>query len=435
MDSGCQSVDFDKIALPLRPVGPGESGDGLPYAPQDWPNPGDIWGWRVGNRKTSTGFMADRYLILPCRLQKTFHTQHFNSKYSAQVFIQKEFPEVDIEAFFASFNWRIPSAPQTPKKNGIRTPCIPSIQEKVEKSECESKKPGTSPCKAENVISSIPSKQEKAEISGFESKLGTLPCKAGNRICSLRLQARNFSLPAMDCDICCSESGFCRDCCCILCCKTVDWAYGGYSFIRCEAVVSESYICGHVAHLECALRAYMCGTVGGSIGLDVEYYCRRCDTRTDLTSHVTKIVQVCESLHTLDDTEKILKLGVCILRGSQQESTQKLLQKIGLTFGKLNRGPDREEVPDVKGNNPVVPPVTQESLDEKPSLHKLPVKQPVELRRKRQRPLTRAKSTTPTAKPRQPFPHSSFLHSEGEKGFILLPDPMDVAPLQAVYSQ
>lgn len=34
-------------------------------------------------------------------------------------------------------------------------------------------------------------------------------------------------------------------------------------------------ICGHVAHfLEFALRSYMAGTVGRSVGLDAEYYCR-----------------------------------------------------------------------------------------------------------------------------------------------------------------
>ncbi|KAM1348857.1 hypothetical protein PS2_003035 [Malus domestica] len=31
----------------------------------------------------------------------------------------------------------------------------------------------------------------------------------------------------------------------------------------------------------------MAGTVGGSIGLDSEYYCRRCDEKTDLVSYKT----------------------------------------------------------------------------------------------------------------------------------------------------
>ncbi|KAK1281098.1 hypothetical protein QJS04_geneDACA004698 [Acorus gramineus] len=154
-------------------------------------------------------------------------------------------------------------------------------------------------------------------------------------MCRLRLKARAFSLAAMDCDICCSEVGFCCDCCCILCCKTIDWAYGGYSYIRCEATVNEKHICGHVAHLDCALRSYMAGTVGGSIGLDVEYYCRRCDKKTDLISHVVKLLQTCEALDTRDDIEKILNVGLCILRGSEQMRAKSLLNRIGSILTKV----------------------------------------------------------------------------------------------------
>ncbi|GJM96597.1 hypothetical protein PR202_ga13452 [Eleusine coracana subsp. coracana] len=108
------------------------------------------------------------------------------------------------------------------------------------------------------------------------------PCKARNNLCSLEREGFIESSPAQACDICCTEPGFCRECCCILCRRTIDNSFGGYSFIKCEAVVEENYICGHVAHLDCALRCYMAGTVGGTIGLDVQYYCRRCDNKTNL---------------------------------------------------------------------------------------------------------------------------------------------------------
>lgn len=130
------------------------------------------------------------------------------------------------------------------------------------------------------------------------------------------------------CDVCCSEPGFCRECCCILCCKPIDLAFGGYSFIRCEAAVHDNLICGHAAHVNCALRSYMAGTVGGSVGLDTEYYCRRCDTRTDLTKHVLSLLKNCESIVSEDDIDKMLCVGVCLLRGSHKKDSQRLLNRI-----------------------------------------------------------------------------------------------------------
>lgn len=62
------------------------------------------------------------------------------------------------------------------------------------------------------------------------------------------------------------------ECCCILCCKTINTAIGGYSYITCKATVLDGNICGHIAHIDCALRAYVAGSVGGSIGLDAEYF-------------------------------------------------------------------------------------------------------------------------------------------------------------------
>ena len=118
---------------------------------------------------------------------------------------------------------------------------------------------------------------ETEETSASDSLMADLTCKAGNKTCT-SLGAVGSASGVMLCDICCSEPGFCRDCCCILCCKTVSSSYGGYSYIRCQALLN-GYACGHVTHLNCGPRAYMAGIVGGTIGLDAEYYCRRYDSR------------------------------------------------------------------------------------------------------------------------------------------------------------
>ncbi|XP_077247724.1 CDPK adapter, putative (DUF1423) isoform X2 [Tasmannia lanceolata] len=302
------------------PVEAGASGEGLPYAPEDWPTPGDKWKWKVGRRKAASGHWCDRYLYPPDRIQKAGKKFFFASRQAIKAYLQKEFPNVDTNAFFNSFTWRVPSSDSTPQKEDNGSSGVHPI--------------------------------DLTEHSGSESTFGTMGCKAGNKMCALQVQAQSCSFPAMDCDVCCSETGFCRDCCCILCCKTIDWAYGGYSFIRCEARVNENYICGHVAHVNCALRSYMAGTVGGSIGLDVEYYCRRCDKKTDLFLHVTRLLKTCESLDSRDDIEKILNLGLCILRGSQQTNAKNLFNRIQLVLTKLKSGIYLEEIWMVEDNNP-----------------------------------------------------------------------------------
>lgn len=161
-------------------------------------------------------------------------------------------------------------------------------------------------------------------------------CKAGNDKCgSLMPPSETEPLPAMPCDICCGEPNFCSDCCCILCCKSISLEHESYSYVKCEAVVSEGHICGHVAHLNCALRAYMAGTIGGSIGLDAEYYCRRCDAKKDLVPHVNRFLEICQTVEYQGDVEKILNLGICVLRGSQRENAKELLNCIESTVIKV----------------------------------------------------------------------------------------------------
>ncbi|TXG72070.1 hypothetical protein EZV62_000649 [Acer yangbiense] len=94
----------------LKPVTPCEVGEGLPYAPMDWPNPGDNWGWRVGKRISNVGYYSDRFLYLPKRIQRAGAPRHFASKLSLERFLKSEFPGADLEGFFASFSWKVPSS-------------------------------------------------------------------------------------------------------------------------------------------------------------------------------------------------------------------------------------------------------------------------------------------------------------------------------------
>ncbi|KAL0414520.1 UNVERIFIED_CONTAM: hypothetical protein Sradi_1653700 [Sesamum radiatum] len=92
------------------PVQRGESGEGLPYAPADWPNAGDVWTWKVGNKISPSGYYTHRFLIAPKRLQKSPTRKIWlGSKPSIIRFLQSEFPEADIDTFFASFTWEIPA--------------------------------------------------------------------------------------------------------------------------------------------------------------------------------------------------------------------------------------------------------------------------------------------------------------------------------------
>ncbi|KAI3469582.1 hypothetical protein Pfo_026245 [Paulownia fortunei] len=94
----------------LRPVPPGASGEGLPYAPVDWPSPGDVWTWKVGNKINSSGCYTHRFLIVPKRLQESPSRKIWlGSKPSITRYLQSEFPEADVDAFFASFTWEIPA--------------------------------------------------------------------------------------------------------------------------------------------------------------------------------------------------------------------------------------------------------------------------------------------------------------------------------------
>lgn len=305
--------------LHLRPVRPMESGVGLPYAPENWPNPGDTWRWKAGPRITGKGTFLDRYLYPPKHLPGLSNTEtmrkgtSFRSRLSLERYIRLAFPDADVRKFFASFSWSIPSS-----TDGIsmKRSVLPVYNNSSD---------GEDPMQAADV----------------------LVCKAGNdKCCSLTMppQSETEEEAMMTCDICCGEPSFCVDCSCILCCKSISGEHEGYSYVRCEAVVSEGLVCGHVAHVNCALRAYMAGTVGGSIGLDAEYYCRRCDARKDLVPHVNRFLEICKTVEYQGDVEKILNLGICVLRGSQRVSAKELLNCIESTVIKLKCGTSLEDL-------------------------------------------------------------------------------------------
>ncbi|XVF63094.1 hypothetical protein PTKIN_Ptkin09bG0061300 [Pterospermum kingtungense] len=119
------------------PVPPCSSGEGLPYAPIDWPNPGDIWSWRVGKRANKTGFYHDRFLNVPKSLRKRNYPKMFASKPAVERFIQSHFPDADVNAFFASFTWNIPGIFESPSK-------APAVATEDAKEESNKKTPRSS---------------------------------------------------------------------------------------------------------------------------------------------------------------------------------------------------------------------------------------------------------------------------------------------------
>ncbi|GAA0175131.1 scaffold/adaptor protein [Lithospermum erythrorhizon] len=299
--------------LHLYTVSANESGEGLPYAPINFPNPGDTWTWKVGKRVSTTGYFLDRYLYPPCHLigRGERKKSTFASKLSLEQYVHSTFPSVDVKTFFNSFSWKIPSE-QLSGKIGLSASSI------------------------------LYGEASANSGSGFQPE--TVGCKAGNSACSSLVETENSSAKFMSCNICCIGQDFCRDCCCILCCKIATSAYGGYGYIKCEATVDGEYICGHISHIDCGIRAYMAGTVGGSIGLDAEYYCRLCDSRTDLGLHVMKLLQTCTTIDSLDIIKNILNIGIRLLRYSRKSSAQQLLQLIEFSMAKLEGGANLNDI-------------------------------------------------------------------------------------------
>lgn len=123
--------------FPTPPVPPCTSGEGLPYAPIDWPNPGDVWSWRVGRRVNNAGFYSDRFINVPKSLRFPNSPKMFASKPTLERFILSHFPTADVNAFFASFVWKIPATLEPPAKV---TPVAVGIEDAKKESNLEDAK-------------------------------------------------------------------------------------------------------------------------------------------------------------------------------------------------------------------------------------------------------------------------------------------------------
>ncbi|KAL3677305.1 hypothetical protein R1sor_027253 [Riccia sorocarpa] len=188
-----------------------------------------------------------------------------------------------------------------------------------------------------------------AEYSGNPTKrLKMLKCRAGNLNCGLET-GRSVLLgpePASDCDVCCVEPGFCRECKCILCCDVMlpDDA-GDCNIVRCLHRSLEGGICGHGAHLECALGARVAGVVKES-KLDIEYMCRRCDSKIDLRELVTRLLEAVGNTVKRPVAEKYLQLALQIMQGTEHggSGARVLESLVQSALKKVQRGVDIQEV-------------------------------------------------------------------------------------------
>ncbi|CAN6464882.1 unnamed protein product [Victoria cruziana] len=179
-------------------------------------------------------------------------------------------------------------------------------------------------------------------------------CRAGNPSCS----AHCFP-PTADCDVCCAETSFCRDCCCILCGSAVDFTLGSVCFIRCEArSLGCAEVCGHVSHVTCAVASRIGGTAE-SVGVDVGYYCRRCDQKTDLVAHVYNMLRVCQASGSNKDVEEYLGLCLSLLEGSTSFGAMAWVAGIQTALRKLKQGKPLNEVWDSEDRS--TPPIAVES--------------------------------------------------------------------------
>ncbi|XP_027364735.1 protein OBERON 1-like [Abrus precatorius] len=326
-NEGADGDNNDRAHVEVRklpPVAPEQFGEGLPYAPENWPKPGDIWGWRTGKKVSTTGHFLNRYLYLPsslCGISSRGRTagqkrkQCFASKVAVKRYLTDTFPDVKVYEFFGNFSWMIPCVMPGAEEPGAEEP-IPQ------------------PAPAVSLVESSHLKQIESNVV----------CKAGNKECSsLSLEEREKYSPGMPCNICCAVADFCRDCSCILCSRNVDSAYGGYSYIKCLVKTNDN-ICGHVAHMECALRDSLAGTAGGDVAIDAEYYCRRCKGRTDLVSHVKKLIESCTTTNLDSDIRKnILNLCTSLLENSKKDDARKLLIKIGKSVQEVKCETNRQD--------------------------------------------------------------------------------------------
>ncbi|XP_047313096.1 uncharacterized protein LOC124916426 [Impatiens glandulifera] len=285
------------------------SGKGLPYAPVDWPEPGDIWRWKVGNRISVKGYFRDRYLHMPTRLHSTYNCKlrRFTSKRSLSKFITENYPNEDADKVLSSFCWEIPAE----KERSIKKV---HGGDQVEEFSFES--------------------DEVQSDSDAEPGFPIARCKAGNKRCiSLVENLSPSGGEANICNMCCRDNTFCRDCSCTICFETIK--EGSLDYIRCESTTDKNFVCGHIVHVRCALTIFMAGKVGGRIDLDAECLCRPCDSKNDLIPHVEKILKACQSSSSKEGVEKWLNMCESILKGSMRTKSIELMRFVQLTITKV----------------------------------------------------------------------------------------------------
>ncbi|KAM7265800.1 hypothetical protein ACFE04_003483 [Oxalis oulophora] len=110
-NNNLEKLNVNGVVYDLKPIEPSSVGEGLPYAPINWPNHGDNWRWRTGKRVSGDGCFLDRYLFAPKTLPKggVRGSLAFYSLSMLKSYIRENFPN-DFHRFFASFSWKIPAA-------------------------------------------------------------------------------------------------------------------------------------------------------------------------------------------------------------------------------------------------------------------------------------------------------------------------------------
>ncbi|KAJ7552557.1 hypothetical protein O6H91_06G060300 [Diphasiastrum complanatum] len=168
-------------------------------------------------------------------------------------------------------------------------------------------------------------------------------CRAENTNCGLETGKSVFQGPlkCLRCELCCEEPGFCRECTCLLCCKALKPSLEENFTIRCLHRISQAGICGHAAHLHCALDSQMAGVVKLR-GIDMEYLCRRCDKKTDLKDVISHLIEGMTKVTVKPCAEKMLKLALRTIQGSQRggRETKMLESTAHWALDKIKKGED-----------------------------------------------------------------------------------------------
>lgn len=281
--------------FPRVPVPQSGRGEGWPYAPQGWPKHEDKWGWRVGKRASGTFFWIDRYVSPPSSLIRGRRTIEFASRKSLVEYCRQNFPQMtDSSNIFKAFDWKIPA----PKN--LEVP--------------DNKRVGSAKREATG-------KRDKPTDGEDNWLMSKRQCRAGNPHCTLTKGKNNVSESAesLVCHICCLEPDFCRECKCILCCKSFPPNIDDVVVVRClNHPVPGQGLCGHAAHLECALNSQLAGVIKKN-GLDLEYICRRCDRKTDLKGTVVQMVEAVGQNAPQSTVENVLQLALRTVQDPEDE--------------------------------------------------------------------------------------------------------------------